>query len=725
MNRGLLGMVRLLDREASRHVYRVGSLEGGEVVGELGSLYAEERPGTSPLWISADGTASTLNHHRVIPSPGLALAARWTLAPARWRGPLGRRARAIAWRSTAALRVRRNSARPDSTPSGAPAGFLDRHPGPGLLPLYAAVHPVIGDQLLSIDPWEPLDLGYGEPVLLGYLRPSAPLTGRLGVVSSELLWASRFGMRDDGKRASGFHARIDEPAPGGLPRVLPFRVSGWALAQPAVARVELVVEGRVVGRARHGLPRLDVAAQMPDPEAPGCGFEYILGSTEVPAGARRVHIELRVVDSAGRSFTSGGVEVRLAAAAPPVVARGGDAIAKASPSRTDRPNLLAMTHDLGYGGAQLYLTELLARLVRYHGTAATVAAPADGALRPALRAADVSVHLTGRIPLDDERLYDAKLAELASWARRRGFSALLANTVDAFPGVELARLLGIPCLLAIHESFDMERYWIEAYEPGRVDPRVQARALRAIGQADGVVFEAEATRRLYLPHGRADRLRTLPYGIELDWIDQYRAGTDAASARRQLGLDPVATVIACLGTFAPRKAQIPLMRAFAMVAERHADAVLVLVGEGTDVRAAGYASALRDIAARLGVTDRVRLEPMVADPRPWHAAADVVVCASDVESLPRVVLEAMAFEAPVLATDVFGLTEVVKEGVNGWLCEACDVSALADGLDRALSASPAQRRAMGEAGSKVVRKRHDAAVYAAQFEQLLRELRPT
>ena len=48
--------------------------------------------------------------------------------------------------------------------------------------------------------------------------------------------------------------------------------------------------------------------------------------------------------------------------------------------------------------------------------------------------------------------------------------------------------------------------------------------------------------------------------------------------------------------------------------------------------------------------------------------SDLLVCASDVESLPRTVLEAMAWELPVLATAVYGLPELIEDGETGWLC---------------------------------------------------------
>jgi hypothetical protein len=129
------------------------------------------------------------------PHAGVAQAARWTAAPLTWRdAPGGVRARTgAALRRLTALAGGRPAA--PSGPTGPPLGYLHREPGPGRLPLHSAIHPVTGDQLLTTDPWEAVDLGYGDPALLGHLEASAPVTGRLGTIRPHLPLASHFGQR--------------------------------------------------------------------------------------------------------------------------------------------------------------------------------------------------------------------------------------------------------------------------------------------------------------------------------------------------------------------------------------------------------------------------------------------------------------------------------------------------------------------------------------------------
>jgi glycosyltransferase involved in cell wall biosynthesis len=98
-----------------------------------------------------------------------------------------------------------------------------------------------------------------------------------------------------------------------------------------------------------------------------------------------------------------------------------------------------------------------------------------------------------------------------------------------------------------------------------------------------------------------------------------------------------------------------------------------------------------------------------------------LVSASDIESLPRSMLECMAFGVPVLSTNVFGVPELVEDGVNGWLFEPRDIGALIAALHRVLSLTPDERRAAGGIASLRVQKRHSSAKYGQAYRRMLTE----
>jgi glycosyltransferase involved in cell wall biosynthesis len=328
------------------------------------------------------------------------------------------------------------------------------------------------------------------------------------------------------------------------------------------------------------------------------------------------------------------------------------------------------------------------------------------------------VHLSGDYPVASPSGYEAALLELAELGRDHGCNVAVVNTMGAFIGADLAHRLSIPAVWAIHESYPLDEYWLAAYGPDGSHPYVRARAIEALQSTATVMFEADATRREYEPHGDSRRFVTVPYGITVSDVDRYRGAVERTELRRAAGIPEDATLLLCMGTYEPRKSQGALALAFAEVADEFPDAVLAFVGDTGDP----YAQAFRDVVRRLGLRDRSRLVPVVDDSYAWYLMADALVSASDVESLPRSVLEAMAFEVPVLAASVYGLPELIDDGVNGLLCPPREVDALGAGLRRLLGLSSEQRAALGVAGAKLVRDHYDASGYAGVYRTLLRGL---
>lgn len=129
-----------------------------------------------------------------------------------------------------------------------------------------------------------------------------------------------------------------------------------------------------------------------------------------------------------------------------------------------------------------------------------------------------------------------------------------------------------------------------------------------------------------------------------------------------------------------------LVDAFADVHRRHPDAVLRIVGPAQD-GSEHVAGDLREQAARLGVGSAVELLGFVERPETVVAAARVYVQAARerTEILPLAILEAMAAGVPVVATDVGGVADVVRDDDTGLLVAPEDPGALAAALLRLLA----------------------------------------
>ncbi|MEZ5117564.1 MAG: glycosyltransferase family 4 protein [Candidatus Nanopelagicales bacterium] len=517
---------------------------------------------------------------------------------------------------------------------------------------------------------------------------------------------------------------VDTPSPGGAVRAPGVQVTGWVrfpLGPVESVRVSVTWpdgRGRTVS-ARPYVPRPDVAALEGS-----TGF-FTGFSAWVPVREDRPAHERGALEVVARS--ADGAEWRteprsfVLAASPmaPSGQRRAAADALRGPARWrrgDPSRVFVATHHLGLGGGQLYLHELLRGLVHGHGMTATVAAPEDGLLADDLTRWGCEVAEVGPYPVNDVDRYVAFVRHLAWRMRRSGAGSVLVNTLGAMPAAEAARVAGLPAVWAVHESFDLGHYSAIVAPPSGGPAALRSRWPVALRSAAAVVFEAHATRELFAGHTRRGRGVVIPYGVDTSsFPDPGTATRRAPRLRATLGLPVAADVLVSVGTFEQRKGQALLVEAFAQVAADHPNAVLVLVGRTDDA----YSRALERRVSERDLADRIRLVPLTPDLDPWYAAADVFISVSDVESMPRTMLEAMGHGLPVLSTGVFGVPELVRDGRDGWLFEADSLGSLMEALDRVLSLPAEERDAAGRSASQRVHECYDSAGYVTAFARLL------
>lgn len=166
-----------------------------------------------------------------------------------------------------------------------------------------------------------------------------------------------------------------------------------------------------------------------------------------------------------------------------------------------------------------------------------------------------------------------------------------------------------------------------------------------------------------------------------------------------------------IGRLAPAKGQLFLLEAFADLVATGRDAELVVGGAGP------LQGALADRARRLGVEDRVSLLGGVSQDRivDLYSGADVFCLPSFAEGVPVVLMEAMAMQLPVIATQVGGVTELVEHGVEGFVVRPGSLPALRTALV-ALADDPALRAQMGARGREKVAAEFDLRRSAAQLK---------
>jgi glycosyltransferase involved in cell wall biosynthesis len=288
--------------------------------------------------------------------------------------------------------------------------------------------------------------------------------------------------------------------------------------------------------------------------------------------------------------------------------------------------------------------------------------------------------------------------------------APLSTRKDAVLLLALRRL-GPAVVVTAHNAVPHEGRWIDTLG-----------AWAMYHAADHVVVHNDVTRRAVGArfHIPARRLTVIPHG---DYAIFARGAPTREAARAALGIPPDARLIVFFGAVRPYKGLDVLLDAVARLRARRADCRLIVAGTVL----VGDVAAYRQQAARLGITDAVTFTDRYLAP----ADAASHLRAADVAAFPyRHVWEsgslrvAIALGCPVVASDVGGVAEIIRDGETGRLVAPNDPEALARVLAETLAdlegAAARAERALAE-------ERRDrswtevAARTAALYRRLTRE----
>lgn len=347
----------------------------------------------------------------------------------------------------------------------------------------------------------------------------------------------------------------------------------------------------------------------------------------------------------------------------------------------------------------------LIRALRSAGYEPAVIAPQEPAADARMRELGVQrfsvrIERSGANPFSDLQLF-AQYRRLLKRLRPAGY---LGFTIKPnIYGSLAAASLGIP---AIPNVSGLGTAFIRQGALQQIVTRLYRTAFRRVPV---VFFQNDEDRDLFLRHRivRREQARVLPGS----GVDLKRFGPAPQAANRATFL--------LIGRLLGDKGIREFVEAARLLAPELPDARFQLLGpidEGN--RTAISRNQLDCWVAEgaieyLGTTD---------DVRPFIAAATAVVLPSYREGLPRSLLEAAAMARPLVATDVPGCRDVVREGVNGFLCRVGDPVSLAGAMRRLAQLRPEQRLAMGEAAQRGVQQRFSEEFVVRAYLEVLASL---
>lgn len=208
----------------------------------------------------------------------------------------------------------------------------------------------------------------------------------------------------------------------------------------------------------------------------------------------------------------------------------------------------------------------------------------------------------------------------------------------------------------------------------RIEPVLTPPLVKLVNaHAAKIIAVSHGVERVLLHHGVRPELCTTVNNA----IDIHQPLPDRRAMRQRLGIDADTFVFGSIGSLIPRKANHHTLEALAKFSQKHPQAKwkMVLVGEGAERRA------LAEQARTLGIEHHVIFTGFQNTPFDYLATFDAFILASKSEGLPRVVLEAMLLNIPVIGSAVTGTAELIDHDSTGLLFPWSDVSQLAQHLD--------------------------------------------
>jgi glycosyltransferase involved in cell wall biosynthesis len=357
-------------------------------------------------------------------------------------------------------------------------------------------------------------------------------------------------------------------------------------------------------------------------------------------------------------------------------------------------NVLQLIPTLDRSGAEKQMVLLATGLPRDRFRVEVAALTRLGPLEGELRDAHVPVTLIGkRLKVDP-----LALGRLVRLMRSKRFDVvqtwIFAANVYGRVAAHRAR---VPVVVTAEMAVDLWKGKAQL----AVDRRLAAWTDKVVGNSDAVV---DFYRKAGVPD---DRLAMIPSGI----ADEEPPDVDPSAVRADFGFPSDSKLAIFVGRLAPQKAVDDLLSALDLLQHTEPNLRTLIVGDGPlreQLQARAHAFTLDEAVKFLGHRDDV--------PR-LLAASDLLVLPSLYEGLPNVVLEAMRFRKPVVATAAPGTTEVVADGETGRLVPLRDFVALARAI-RELIRDPVKARQMGEAGRVRVESEFRAATMVERFAAL-------
>ncbi len=288
---------------------------------------------------------------------------------------------------------------------------------------------------------------------------------------------------------------------------------------------------------------------------------------------------------------------------------------------------------------------------------------------------------------------------LGDWMRSHGHRHLHIHFCGpvATVGMLASMAWGFSYSMTVHgpdEFYDVEKFYLRQKVEG-------AKFILCISN-----FCRSQLMRIASPE-HWDKMHVVRLGVDPDLFSPMRA---------QPKPDQTLEIL-CVGRLVPSKGQLILLRACAILNSKGRPIRVRLVGDGPDRKH------LEEFAKREKIPVVFEGARTHDETRHLLGRADIFALASFAEGVPVALMEAMAMEVPCVSTEIAGIPELIRDGLDGMLVPASSVELLTEALER-LVEDPLLRRSIGIAGRKRVHDLYNLPENVSMLANVFRENAP-
>lgn len=226
-------------------------------------------------------------------------------------------------------------------------------------------------------------------------------------------------------------------------------------------------------------------------------------------------------------------------------------------------------------------------------------------------------------------------------------------------GARWAKRLGIPLVYTYHTLYDKYLHYVplgQNFTKG-ITERI---TIDFCNQCDRVIVPTTIIKKLLLEKGVQTPVEVVPTGIH---TLEFKTA-DNMWLREKYSISHHTKVLLFVGRLGQEKNIDFILESYQQLIVSNPDTVLVLVGSGSEE------DRLKEKVIQLGLTKKVIFTGRLSkeDTMKSYAGADIFVFASVTETQGLVITEAKAAGLPVVAVDAFGVSEMVRDNEDGYLC---------------------------------------------------------